>query len=76
MTDSIYYKIQKTKAGKYNVCCLQWFDEDDYDSSLWVKDEYGQVLTFETEASAEMYAQVYLDIQLFLSVHFSKSFTL
>lgn len=61
VSDPIYYKIQKTKAGKYNVCCLQWFDEYDYDSSLWVRDEYGEVVTFDSEGGAEMYMQVYLD---------------
>lgn len=53
MSDDIYYKIQRNAKGDFKVCCIQWFDENDYDQSLFVRDYWGDQLVFKTEEDAE-----------------------
>lgn len=55
MVDDIYYKIQRNGKGDFNVCCIQWFDEYDYDQSLFVRDYWGDQLVFKTEDDAEAF---------------------
>lgn len=33
----VYWRIQRDAEAQYHVCCLQDFDEKDYDKDLWVK---------------------------------------
>ncbi|TXH10963.1 MAG: hypothetical protein E6R03_14745 [Hyphomicrobiaceae bacterium] len=58
-TDDCYYRLQRTPRGEINVCCLQWFDENDYDKTLWLRDEKGEVLVFTDEEEAEKYKATY-----------------
>jgi hypothetical protein len=48
----IYYRIKRDDKG-YHVCCLQWFDEADYDARQWMCDADGEPKRFESEADAE-----------------------
>lgn len=36
--DDIYYRVG-LKNGQIVICCLQWFDEPDYDESMWITDQ-------------------------------------
>lgn len=50
--DDVYYRVMLDDTG-YHVCCLQWFDEHDYDASKWVRDDDGEPRRFESEMDAE-----------------------
>lgn len=52
MDDECYWRIQLDAEGKYHVCCLQWFDENDYDKTLWVLGANGAPLKMYVEATA------------------------
>lgn len=43
----VYYRPQ-LHNGHVRICCLQWFDEYDYDKSKWLTDE-----KFRSEREAE-----------------------
>lgn len=49
-----YYRVGFNKENRFVVCCLQWFDEWDYDDSLWITDE-----KFDTEESAYAWLDTY-----------------
>lgn len=58
LADGVYYKLLWTHNNHRNchvvtVVCMQWFDEHDYDSSKFVRNDEGDVHVFATEELAK-----------------------
>lgn len=49
--NDVYWRI-KYDCGNYIVCCLQWFDEKDYDQELMLN------LKFNVESEANRFASM------------------
>lgn len=55
MDNEIYYKAYMPEHKHYFVIvCMQWFDENGYDQSRFLK-KNGQVLQWDSEEEAEKY---------------------
>lgn len=51
-----YYRIQIRDENTWNVCCLQSWDENDYDKTLWLR-HHGSLVWFRTEEDAESWVR-------------------
>lgn len=47
--DTVYYRVRASDGA---VVTLQWFDEYDYDPSIWLKDSHGESMVFRDQQSA------------------------
>jgi hypothetical protein len=51
--NEVYYKLyQSSRTDLLTVVCMQWFDEPDYDSKRFVRNENGDPYYFEDEDQA------------------------
>ena len=53
--DGCYYRVILTREDLVRVITMQWFDENDYDQSKFVKDESGDSRQWETEDEARKF---------------------
>ena len=47
----VYWKLLQ-RGNQITIACMQWFDEYDYDQSLFLCDEKGDQRRFDTEGEA------------------------
>ncbi|QST02113.1 hypothetical protein IMZ31_21930 (plasmid) [Pontibacillus sp. ALD_SL1] len=57
----VYYKIQLSKENQYRVVCLQDFDETDYHSDDYLKDQDGNPYVFWETEDGERKARSFLN---------------
>lgn len=53
--NEIYYKLYNSRDGYVTICCMQWFDEYDYDETRFISDSENNVLIFSSEKEAITY---------------------
>ena len=51
----MYYRVYLNHENLICVCCMQWFDEYDYERDRFVRDAGGSPLQFDDELSAKTF---------------------